>query len=773
MVLAAAVAASGCTAPNQDPERLASAGPWPARQELLEAAVRIPCETAAIDVGDAAWRPLLAGFHGDETGNEEGEARSFAWAGPAAEVSLLIAEAGRREIVVTARAAVPVLAVTASLDGHGLGTRRIPDLWSEIRWTIPAEVAGPGPHRLRLIASEWKQFNFDPRTLSFAVDRLEWSSPARCAGAIRTEPAEELGEGGRPGGPEIELSLGEALVAPVSLPPGGRVRAGIAGSSNASLEGYVLHRGGVQPLGIVGPGAAARSTDGRLFEWAAPGCCQPDAAVVLVVRSGESPIRVTALAVEGDPSPSAWRRACGLPVEMAAVAVVLLVGAGFLLRELRRRNAVPAVAPPLATVWRDAALIAAAAVAVRLLFLEIYPEPGRSADAYEYLMRSARLAEGGVSFLHDPSWHAWQTWSRPPGYYLFLAAVRELGGELITVLRLQGLACGVAAGATYLAGCRLFGRLAGWIAGLGFALSADSVVTFSRVLSEPIYMLFVVPALAALTWASVRPSGPLAASAGVLFGLGALVRSAPMWYVPLAALTLLASIGPRRGWRPALALIASFAAVVTPWAIRNSAITGAPAGIDNLVVVNLLQVRPNDRFVAHSDLDLDTPEGWRTYYSRLKLGNSDGALSSRGGEILRATLADLAAEPGAALTSFGSSLAAHFALYEFDFFGPTHEEGDLCRVRWVTDLLNVQHVMLLALGAVGLLLTVRDRRSWPLALWFLFNTVAINLLFHPEPKYRLPTMPVVMIWAGAAVAILVHRVTPRTSIDPVPERPAG
>jgi 4-amino-4-deoxy-L-arabinose transferase-like glycosyltransferase len=763
VVLAAAVALSGCTA-QDDPMRRAGAAPWPPRQELLESAVRIPCETAAIDVGDASWRPLLAGFYGDETWNEEGEARSFAWAGPAADVSLLISETGRREIVLTARAAMPVVVVTASLDGQELGTRQIPDLWSEIRWPIPAEIAIPGPHRLRLVASESKQFDSDPRTLSFAVDRLELSSPARCAGAIYTMPPKELDEGGRLGGPEIELSVGEALVAPVSLPPGGRLKVGVAGSSNAELQGYVLHRGGLQSLGFGGTSATARSTDGRLFEWAVPGCCQPEAAIVLVVRSGESPVRVTALAVEGDPSTSAWRRACSLPAKAAAAVIVLLVGGGFLLRELRRRNAAPTVAPPLATVWRDAAVIAAVAVAVRLLFLEIYPEPGRSADAYEYLMRSARLAEGRVSFLRDTGWHAWQTWSRPPGYYLFLAAIRELGGELISVLRLQGLACGVAAGATYLAGCRLFGRLAGWVAGLGFALYAESVVTFSRVLSEPLYMLFVVPALAALTWASVRPSGPLAASAGVLFGLGALVRSAPIWYVPLAAMTLLASTGPRRGWRPALVLIGSFAVVVTPWAIRNAAIAGAPAGIDNLVVVNLLQVRPNDRFVPHSDLDLATPEGWRTYYTRLKQGNSDGALSSRGGEILRATLADLAAEPGAAVASFGSSLGAHFALYEFDFFSRTHREDDLCRVRWVTDLLNFQHVMLFALGAVGLLLTARDRRSWPLALWFFFNTVVINLLFHPEPKYRLPTMPVVVIWAGAAVAILVHRVTRGPSI---------
>ena len=80
-------------------------------------------------------------------------------------------------------------------------------------------------------------------------------------------------------------------------------------------------------------------------------------------------------------------------------------------------------------------------------------------------------------------------------------------------------------------------------------------------------------------------------------------------------------------------------------------------------------------------------------------------------------------------------------------------EGD----RRVTGALNLQHFGLLALGGLGLALTVRDRRTWPLAAWFFFNTVVINLLFFPEPRFRLPTMPVVMVWAGAAVSHLAAR----------------
>lgn len=773
LALALAGMATGCTGPASDPDRLWDPGPWPPRQELLPHAVRVPCETAVLDAGEPAWRPLLGdGFFGDESWGDGPEARSFAWAGPAAEATLLVAEPGARELVVTGRAAGPATTVAAELDGRELGRRPVPAAWSQIRWQIPQELASAGPHRLRLVSSRAERFEGDPRALSLAVDRIELSPAADCA--VSGRPPERLGDrrrGGGGGGGEltgrsIELAPGEALVAPLSVPPEGTVRVTLAPSAGgdsaasapaAALEALLLRGDGAVALGEprpAPPSAADPAAPGRAVEWSLTGCCEPGETLVLTAANG-APVRLGAVTITGDRRPSAWRRACGVLRWETAGSLLLLAVTAAWLRRLRRRPG-PAGQPPRWRPWLDAALVAAIATAVRLLFLQVYPEPGRSADAYEYLMRSARLASGKLSFLHDTGWHAWQTWVRPPGYYLFLAALRDLGGE-VAAIRLQALACGIAAGATYLAGWRLFGRLAGWAAGLGFALYVESIVTFSRILTEPLYMLFVVPGLAALAWVSVRPDWRPAALAGVLFGLGALVRSAPFWYVPLAALALMAAAGPRRGWRPALAMVGAMALVVAPWILRNSWIAGAPAGIDDLTVVNLLQVNPDDRFVRHSDLDLGTGAGWRTYYNRLQQGNRNGALSSQAGEVARATLAGLAERPGRTAATLGRNLVTHFEIYKTGFFGHTHGERDLCRVRWVTDLMNLQHWALLALAAAGLALTVRDRRTWPLALWLVFNTLVINLLFHPEPKYRLPTIPVAMIWAGAAVAAVAGR----------------
>ena len=69
----------------------------------------------------------------------------------------------------------------------------------------------------------------------------------------------------------------------------------------------------------------------------------------------------------------------------------------------------------------------------------------------------------------------------------------------------------------------------------------------------------------------------LALAAGLLTGLGALTRYAFGWTIIPVMLFLLFFSGPRRGWH-ALAALGAFMLVLTPWMIRNYAISGTPFG---------------------------------------------------------------------------------------------------------------------------------------------------------------------------------------------------
>jgi hypothetical protein len=197
--------------------------------------------------------------------------------------------------------------------------------------------------------------------------------------------------------------------------------------------------------------------------------------------------------------------------------------------------------------------------------------------------------------------------------------------------------------------------------------------------------------------------------------------------------------------------------VILPWCLRNSLLSGTAMGVDDIAVENLLQVFPNPRFVPLEDLDLATEGGSRIYYQRLQRANRERRLSRRSAEIVGATFAGMARRPLATARRFAVNLAGYLAPLGDEYFQRIFGERRRCRTAAVTDLMNAQYLLVMGFGVAGLALAARDRRLWPLALWFVFNAVAINLLFHPEPKYRFPTLPVPMVFAGHAVVRLGER----------------
>lgn len=460
------------------------------------------------------------------------------------------------------------------------------------------------------------------------------------------------------------------------------------------------------------------------------------------------------------------RAACGLAwIEPPLLAVLGAAALLLYLGLVRLGRRYPRWAP-----WIDVAVVVGVALVLRFAFLALYPEPGRAGDSWEYLHRTRLLVSGRADLWTDTRWHAWQTWIRPPGYYLFLAWVLgPFGGTPRTVAAVQAGLSGLTAGFVYLLARPLFGRRAALAAGLLAAFYPEAVTTASRVLTEPLYMALLVPALALLARVSKRPRSAPAAAAGVLFGLASLVRSAPLFYVPGAALLLCLAHPWRRAWRPAAVMVAATVVTVLPWIVRNSKIYGHPMGLDDLTVVNVLQVSPDERYVSAAGLDLSKPSEYRTYYNRLQRANRDRSLSREGGRILLRGLGRAAASPVATARTFGKNLTDYFAPFSDDFLGRIHREPGRCRTAFATDMLNLGLVLVLVLGGAGAILFGRDRRTWPVLFWFVFNALVINLLFHPEVKYRLPTLPVLMAFAGPVAVALVDRARGRRKAQSAPQ----
>ena len=717
--------------------------------DLLPGSTLVTCETDRVDVGDGTWRwALKHGFYFDERGRG---GRSFAWTEQEATALLILKPGEARSLELSTRAFPKDLTVSVALNGTDLGERAVPRRWSTLTWELPPDRVRDGPNVLRLRSSTGGYRDAFARRLSIAVDRIEVQpvagpSPDRC----ETLPARTAAEG-------LTMESGTVLVPGVRWSPSGRLHIDAEGPPGTELT--VLYSGerfSDEDLAIDSSGRLVKTVE-------LADCCRPDAYLALRV-DGPGDVRWRSLQLSGDERPSAWRRVCGAGL---GGGVTMLVFLAVLIALATGRPRLPFArwAP-----WLDVVLLVGLAVVVRWVFLFQYPAPGSSGDEYEYMFRARSLAHGYTSFWQDTTWHAWQTWIRPPGYYLFLAGVLgPLKESVGTVLGLQALFSAVVTGTTYLAAYWLFGRRAALVAGFLFATSVESIVTFSSVFPETLYMLFLGPALAALAKVCSSPSWRFAAVAGVLFGLAALVRSAPIHYVPLAAGLLLVIHGWRSALRPAAVLVGSMILVILPWCVRNSLLYGKVMGVDDVATANLLQVAPNDRFVPASDLDLDTEEGFEEYYSRLQNANGDRQLTLRSSEILRATLIQLASHPLRTLENFGDNLSDYFSLFPLRHVGYIHREPRMNRVVLLTDLMNFQYLLLAVLGVAGFLLTLRDRRGWPLALWFVFNAVIVNLLFHPEYRYRFPTVPVLMVFAGAALGRMGAERSPdgkRSAVDP-------
>jgi hypothetical protein len=115
----------------------------------------------------------------------------------------------------------------------------------------------------------------------------------------------------------------------------------------------------------------------------------------------------------------------------------------------------------------------------------------------------------------------------------------------------------------------------------------------------------------------------LALAAGALTGAGALTRYAFGWTIIPVALFLFLFSGQRRGAH-ALAAVAAFAVVLTPWVVRNYAVSGTPFGTAGYALVE------GTGFSLERSLhpDLTHAAGFRPYLSKLT-GNAHDILTNQ------------------------------------------------------------------------------------------------------------------------------------------------
>jgi hypothetical protein len=350
---------------------------------------------------------------------------------------------------------------------------------------------------------------------------------------------------------------------------------------------------------------------------------------------------------------------------------------------------------------------------------------------------------------------------RTPGYPLFLAPFFFLPASLVLATIAQvilnaAVAAGVACEARNLSGH----PLAAAIAGAVFIADISSLHYASQILTETLFT--------ALVFAAYRLLPRRALLAGLVGGAAVLVRPIGLYlFVPVAAALLLRR-EPRRVVR-ALVFSAAFLILPFVWSERNAR-AGAGRTISTITSWSILF----DRAAGTLALERPGPFGHNVNEVRLELaarvGEPFAATYSNHvphrGEVFhperytRVGLEVLTGHPLAYLRAWLRALAYTMfgggARLLEDFFGIG---GNVAR--GMVLLYTVPLVLLAGAGAMRMLIERRDEGLLLAAIvTYLLVTCSIA---EPNARFRVPMMPFLAIWCGAAVTWLRQRVVPAPS----------
>ena len=262
-----------------------------------------------------------------------------------------------------------------------------------------------------------------------------------------------------------------------------------------------------------------------------------------------------------------------MPAESSALPAPLIV------------TAPPAEARPARWPWLAVGGLVALALALRLacLFYLLGPDfVWHDADAY--LAKGARLVESGqFRWTYDAVAYPWggRVYALPPLFSIYLAPFARFASYPFNAFVGLAVLNALAIPLIVRLGTRLHSLTAGLVAGLLYACWGSDIVGLGQVRQEPLYVPLVIAATLALVRAWDRRGAGAFALAGAAFGLAALCRSMPIYFVAAAAVAVVLRDWRRAGPREALALVGGFAALTLPYSLALSIHLGEPTLIEN------------------------------------------------------------------------------------------------------------------------------------------------------------------------------------------------
>lgn len=396
-----------------------------------------------------------------------------------------------------------------------------------------------------------------------------------------------------------------------------------------------------------------------------------------------------------------------------------------------------------------------AALALRLGFLLLAPQPAPVADALDYDTIAVNLATGhGFSLNPDVP-----TPRRAPGYPFFLAAVyKTFGHSWLPVRLLQALLGALTCLLAFRTAERLFGERAGPVAGWLLALYPPLVPYAGLLLTETLFTFLLAASAMFWVYGAERKSPWDLALAGLCLGLATLTRPVTLFFPALLLLAAALRPGLARLW-PALLL--AFLLALAPWSARNYRLWGTlkPASVGTgygfFVTGNMAAGRSFDesfrayleKFRAYPEPQAFTPGA----HPALEL---EKELQTEGNALIKAHPAAFLKIALKRLPSFW--LTSHSSVFGVDRSLPEYKAvGAWGAIAARLALLLLQAV-LVWLAFMGLW---HERARWretaPLLLLLAFFTA--HVLFDFVPRYHLPVIPQLLAFSAAGLLAVIDR----------------
>jgi 4-amino-4-deoxy-L-arabinose transferase-like glycosyltransferase len=345
----------------------------------------------------------------------------------------------------------------------------------------------------------------------------------------------------------------------------------------------------------------------------------------------------------------------------------------------------------------------------------------RWADPDHYLTGGKMLAEkGGWSFRAVRYEYAGRYYHLPPLYPAFLSLFSVFPDMELAAQAAQAILSVLAAALLFAMGKRLHSEQAGLIAAAIYAMWLPNIIT-TWFYQEMLYVPLIALAFVLLFRASTPFSFALA---GAAFGVAALTRSMPLYYVPLVAILHVAAHRRRAHVRQAILALTGFAAPVIPYSLALSLHLGEATIIENHAAIILLS----------RDLEAGPSAGFtETAASVLRSLTSTGLI------------ADLYGSVRSILHLNGGRLLQIYVVAR----DRTRAVLWKLAVHLFSDLTFAASLLL---APFGLVLARRRDASAALSVWILLNLFATSLGGFAGPRLRAPIEPHLIVAASVVLA---------------------